>query len=711
MIKKTILLLLIFMMMITIAMPTNVLGIEKDYAGHWAEDTIQSWLDNSYVSGYPNGSFKPEGSVTRAEFVKMVNGLFGYTETYDISFTDVKKNDWYYQEVQKAFKAGYIAGVSKTRFAPNEKLTREQAAVIISKIMRLDKNSSSAKIFKDSNTISSWAKDYVGSAYEAKMIKGYNDNSFKPKYPIKRAEAIVALDRSIKIELADLIIDKADTTVENKIINNLHITKEVGNGEVTLKNVTIKGELLVEGGGLNSIVIEDSIVNKLTTNKEDGKVRILIEGNTSVDYTSVKSESIFEQHKLTGHGFEELTVYAGSSVVFATDKTITWSSSNTKIATISAKGELAAKNIGTAIIFAVNASSNDTSISKVTVVKNPIIHANLAEYYKTLDAVSKSNYSEESWATYKAVITSNVVKEINTQAEVDAAIATIKEAQTKLEEKKLDLNNKTIKILTIGNSFSEDATRWICEIAESAGVKVIIGNLYFSGCSLENHWTNALNNNAIYTYYKLTSTSITETSNQTLKEGILDEDWDFVTFQQFSGFSGLYSTFQPYLNNLIDYVKVYATNSDVKLALNMTWAYANDSTHDSYVYYNHNQASMYNAITSAHQQAIAETGINIIIPCGTAIQNGRTNKFLNSVGDELTRDGHHLDLGIGRYIAGLTFFETLIVNTGNVKKDLFKDVTYIPDTYGNNENLAQLAKIAVMNAISNPYNVTEIQEK
>jgi|GEM_PF-277172 len=710
MIKKTISLLLVFIMIFTMAMPTNALGIDKDYSGHWAEGTIKSWLDNSYVTGYPDGSFKPEGLVTRAEFVKMVNNLFGYTETSNVSFTDINQNDWFYQEVQIAFKAGYIDGVSKTKFAPNDKLTREQAAVIISKIMKLNESSQSAEIFTDSNTISSWAKDYVGSAYEAKLIKGYNDNSFRPQDPIKRAEAIVTLDRSLNMEFADLIVDTADTIIENKIVNNLHITKEVGNGEVTLKNVTIKGELLVEGGGLNTIIIEDSIVNKLTTNKEDGKVRILIEGETSVDFTSVKSESILEQNKLTGQGFEELTVYENSSVILTTDKKITWSSSNTKIAEISSGGELTTKNIGNTFIFAINADENKTSTINLIVAKNPVKYADLTAYYKTLDSVFKSNYTEESWATYKEVITSNIVKETNTQQEVDAAIETIKEAQTKLEGKKLDLNNKTIKILTIGNSFSEDATRWICEIAESAGINVVIGNLYFSGCSLENHWLNALNNKPIYTYYKLTSTAINKTSNQTMKDSILDEDWDFITFQQFSGFSGLYSTFQPYLNNLISYVNAYATNSDVKLALNMTWAYATDSTHEDFTYYSSNQTAMYNAIINAHQQAIKESGIDIIIPCGTAIQNGRTNTYLNAVGDELTRDGHHLDIGIGRYIAGLTFFETLIVNTGNVKKDLFEDVTYIPDINGSNENLAYLAKIAVKNAILNPFKVTEFQQ-
>ena len=64
-----------------------------------AEDTIQLWLDRGYIAGSPDGSFKPERSVTRAEFVKMVNSMFNYTEIADISFIDVKSDEWYYQEV------------------------------------------------------------------------------------------------------------------------------------------------------------------------------------------------------------------------------------------------------------------------------------------------------------------------------------------------------------------------------------------------------------------------------------------------------------------------------------------------------------------------------------------------------------------------------------------------------------------------------------
>lgn len=81
------------------AMPTAFAA--NDITGHWAEETIKSWLNNGYVSGYPDGTFRPEGYVTRAEFVTMVNNLFGYTDKAELNLTDVNPGDWYYEEVQK----------------------------------------------------------------------------------------------------------------------------------------------------------------------------------------------------------------------------------------------------------------------------------------------------------------------------------------------------------------------------------------------------------------------------------------------------------------------------------------------------------------------------------------------------------------------------------------------------------------------------------
>lgn len=197
--RKTISLMIVSIMIISLVNPLHAFGASNDYTGHWAEETIQLWLDKGYIAGYPYGTFKPEGLVTRAEFVKMVNSIFDYKEIADIKFIDVKSDDWYYQDVQKAVKAGYISGVSQMQFAPKDNLTREQAAVIISRIMNIEGNSIDTEVFSDSNKISSWARNGVGAAAVADFIKGYKeDNTFKPQNPIKRAEAVVLLNNVLE---------------------------------------------------------------------------------------------------------------------------------------------------------------------------------------------------------------------------------------------------------------------------------------------------------------------------------------------------------------------------------------------------------------------------------------------------------------------------------------------------------------------------------
>ena len=170
----------------------------RDYLGHWAEAVIQKWLDMGYITGYPDGTFRPEEFITRAEFVKIVNNAFGFEETAKIAFIDVKVDNWYYEEVQKAYKRGEIIGVSEREFAPDDYITREQAAIIMSRLLKLEANEKGADLFYDSSKISSWAREYVGAVTEYNLIKGYEDNTFRPQNNINRAEAVVLLDRVLK---------------------------------------------------------------------------------------------------------------------------------------------------------------------------------------------------------------------------------------------------------------------------------------------------------------------------------------------------------------------------------------------------------------------------------------------------------------------------------------------------------------------------------
>jgi hypothetical protein len=253
----------------------------------------------------------------------------------------------------------------------------------------------------------------------------------------------------------------------------------------------------------------------------------------------------------------------------------------------------------------------------------------------------------------------------------------------------------TLKILAIGNSFSEDAAEtYLDDLAKADGVNLIVGNLYIGGCTLETHWVNAKGNLPAYSYRKITNGNKLTLENQTLLSAIKDVDWDIITYQQASPYSGMYATFFPYLTDLLTYVKANTINKNVKFAFHQTWAYAANSTHTGFLNYDNNQEKMYNAIVNAVNAAATHAGIDLIIPSGTAIQNGRNT----SIGDNFNRDGYHLSYGLGRYTAACAWYEKLLNRPiiGN---------TFIPD--GVTKQEADIAQHAAHWAVINPNNVTQ----
>lgn len=254
---------------------------------------------------------------------------------------------------------------------------------------------------------------------------------------------------------------------------------------------------------------------------------------------------------------------------------------------------------------------------------------------------------------------------------------------------------KSLRLLSIGNSFSVDAQEYLYGIAKDLGFdSVILGNLYIGGCSLYGHFSTYVNERT-YTYYKNTTGEWTENAETTFLEGLRDEDWDYITLQQSSGLSGDPDTFEPYLTDLIKAIKFNRTNPNSEILWHMTWAYASDSTHQDFPKYNNDQNRMYESIVGAVKKNIdANPDISFILPSGTAIQNARNT----SLGDTLCRDGFHLDLNYGRYLAGLTWIHKI---TG----EPIDDVTYIPDGAFDGETLEILKKCA-KDAVDSPFEVT-----
>lgn len=168
----------------------------SDIKGHWAEKTIESFIDKGFINGYEDNTFKPNNDITRAEFVKVVNKVFGFNQKGTVTFNDVKSTDWFYDEIAIAQKSGYINGKSATTFAPQDKITRQEVAVILTNIMNnKDTNYDKINQFTDGYKTSSWAKSSVEGAIEAGYLSGDDKGLLNPTSNITRAEAITMLSR------------------------------------------------------------------------------------------------------------------------------------------------------------------------------------------------------------------------------------------------------------------------------------------------------------------------------------------------------------------------------------------------------------------------------------------------------------------------------------------------------------------------------------
>lgn len=218
------------------------------------------------------------------------------------------------------------------------------------------------------------------------------------------------------------------------------------------------------------------------------------------------------------------------------------------------------------------------------------------------------------------------------------------------------MDKNSLKVLAVGNSFSEDAMFYLYDIAKSAGFKnIVLGNLFIGGCSLSTHIHNARAGKEEYIYFKNHTGEWIPHENRSLLYGLRDEDWDIITLQQYSGHSGVVDTYNQDLDDLIAYINKNKTNPKARLAWHMTWAYETLSDHPDFAIYSNNQLNMYNSIVNAVKSRIENNrAFSFIIPAGAAIQNLRTS----FIGDNLTRDGYHLN-NLGWFAAGLCWFSTL----------------------------------------------------
>lgn len=263
-----------------------------------------------------------------------------------------------------------------------------------------------------------------------------------------------------------------------------------------------------------------------------------------------------------------------------------------------------------------------------------------------------------------------------------------------------------LDILFIGNSFSIDTSSALPTILSSMGISTVnIYVLYKGGCSMKEHYENLKSGKKVYEFYQYNYHGETKLEKATsIRDVIRRYPYDIVIFQQYSLESGDYPTYEPYLSKLLQAYKIMTISPRTTFAFNQTWAYS--SKHKNIGVYK-SQANMYEHICESTKRMKEYSGIDIIIPCGTAVQNARSAESLVTA-NEFTRDNQHIDLYMGRYLLGCTFFESIIAPClgRNIRDDLSIYGKSGTSNQVNNSNRRILQNCARL-AVANNYEVSE----
>lgn len=299
----------------------------SDVEGHWAKEQIEDWSGKGLVSGYDDGTFKPERGVTRAEFITFVNRAYGLTAKVRADFSDVSPQDWFAEEVAKAVAAGYISGYDDGTMRPAAEISRLEAAVILYKVLRLGSLDNERWVagFNDSGSIAAWGREYVNSAVAGGYFSGYPDGTFKPDRVITRAETVALLGKAVgtlynaqgifgpeegrETAAGNVTVSVSGVTLQNLVIEgDLFLTAGIGDGDFEADGVVVKGRTVVSGGGEESVVFNNTSLEEVIVYVVDGKVRIVAKGDTDIGNVVLESGAFLQEEDLTGDGFGDVQV-------------------------------------------------------------------------------------------------------------------------------------------------------------------------------------------------------------------------------------------------------------------------------------------------------------------------------------------------------------------------------------------------------------------
>ena len=367
----------------------------SDIDKHWAKSYITELHENGIINpSASTGNYKPDEQITRWEFMRYINRAFGFTEKADISFSDVKSTDLYYETVQIAVKQGYINGVGNNKIAPERTLTREQAATILGRLHKYTPTAdlSALNVFSDQSKLSDYSKSYVAEAVKQGYINGYTDGTFRPQGTLTRGEIAKLLygymgtplnksgnvysQATIKTDTKNVTISAPCTLSGADIKGNLYITEGVLTGNVDLEDVTVAGDIIVGGGNVTMDGV--SALDMIVSNPTGLTPQVTASGNTNIGTTEVQTSATLTESNLSASagGFSDLKITGDSTALtldaavwdVTTDKTCSiLTTGSSSISTLTANGKTAVTGGGSVQKAVLNANGCDLVMQPTTV--------------------------------------------------------------------------------------------------------------------------------------------------------------------------------------------------------------------------------------------------------------------------------------------------------------------------------------------------------
>lgn len=325
-----------------------------DTSSHWAKDQIQYLVSKDVLNGYKqsNGTytFQPDGTVTRAEFIKMLDETFGLTATKSISYNDVKSTDWFYTYFAKAAAQGYLLNYG-TSCSPNGKLTREEATTLLVRYLGLTGSSeAAASTFTDYYSISQNYRSAVMIAVNAGLITGFKENNgsytFRPQETLTRAQALTILYRA-----AGAIYNVSAYTKDNgSAPTNAVITR----GGVTLSKLALSGRVIVTEGASGDPVTLTGCTSSDTIYVR-GSANLILDNSTIGNIVLLSPNSTVMISLMNGTTVNNLTLSTRASLVVASGTKINTLTVDTGAAGVGITGN---GTIGMANVYAANLVSS-----------------------------------------------------------------------------------------------------------------------------------------------------------------------------------------------------------------------------------------------------------------------------------------------------------------------------------------------------------------